>query len=93
LGAYCTHDGYAGWMPKVLQVRDVPDEVHDALCKAAHGEGLSLTKYVLRELEQVARREQVVQENAAIIRQVQASVRGNSNRDLILSILDEGRRG
>ena len=38
-------------MSKVMQFRDVPDEVHDALAQAARAQGLSLTKYVLRELE------------------------------------------
>lgn len=80
-------------MPKVMQIRDVPDEVHAALSRAAKEEGLSLTKYVLRELEHVARRAHVVQQNATVIRQTQAQVQGRPGRDLILSVLDEGRRG
>lgn len=76
-----------------MQIRDVPDEVHAALSRAAKEEGLSLTKYVLRELEHVARRAHVVQQNATVIRQTQAQVQGRPGRDLILSVLDEGRRG
>ncbi len=76
-----------------MQIRDVPDEVHAALSRAAKEEGLSLTKYVLRELEHVARRAHIVQQNATVIRQTQAQVQGRPGRDLILSVLDEGRRG
>ena len=38
-------------MPKTIQVRNVPDEIHrEAKARAAH-EGISLSAYVLRELE------------------------------------------
>jgi hypothetical protein len=43
-------------MPKVIQIRDVPNEVRDALAEAADAEGLWLTGYVRRELEHLARR-------------------------------------
>lgn len=79
-------------MPKVVQIRDVPDEVHDALVQAAQDQGLSLTRYVLRELEHVAARAQVVRNNAATIRQTQEAVRGTPDRETILSVLREGRR-
>lgn len=78
-------------MSKVIQIRDVPDEVHDALANAAGAQGLSLTKFMLRELEHIASRAQVVQANAAVIRQTQAAVRGHADRDTILSALGEGR--
>lgn len=92
-GAGCTHANYGGRVPKIMQIRDVPDDVHDALSKAAQGQGLSLNRYVLRELEHVARREQVAQENAAIIRRTQAKIRSRPDREVILSVLDDGRRG
>jgi hypothetical protein len=78
-------------MPKVMQIRDVPDEVHDALAQAARGQGLSLTKYVLRELEHLAQRPQVVRHNAATIRRTQQKVNGRPGRETILALLHEGR--
>jgi plasmid stability protein len=42
--------------PKVIQVRNVPDRLHRKLKSRAALEGLSLSDYVLREMEQVAER-------------------------------------
>jgi uncharacterized protein (DUF1778 family) len=78
-------------MSRVIQIRDVPDEVHDALSDAAEAQGLSLTRFMLRELEHLAKREQVIHDNAAVIRETQAKVRGRAGRDLILNALREGR--
>ncbi|MEZ5236765.1 MAG: antitoxin [Acidimicrobiales bacterium] len=78
-------------MPKVLQIRDVPDDVHAALTAAAEAQHLSLAGYVRRELEQLARRAQAVQENAAVVRDTQATVRGRVDRRAILEALHEGR--
>lgn len=74
-----------------MHIRDVPDEVHNALAEAAEAQGLSLTRYVRRELEHLAKRTQVVQDNAAVIRRTQARVQGRPDRDTILSVLHEGR--
>jgi hypothetical protein len=78
-------------MPRVIQIRDVPDEVHEALASAADEQGLSLTRYVLRELEQLARRAHAVKNNAAVIRETQAKVKGTVDRTTILAALHEGR--
>lgn len=78
-------------MSKVMQIRDVPDEVHEALAGAAMAEGLSLTKYMLRELKQLANRERFVQNNTAVIRRTQSSVQGRPDRGTILAVLHEGR--
>lgn len=43
-------------MPKIVQVRDVPDEVHAALTDQAAAAGLSLNQFVLREYAKIARR-------------------------------------
>lgn len=91
MGAQCTHGGYAGGMSKVIQIRDVPDDVHAALAEAADEQGLSLTRYVLRELENISVRARVVADNTAVIRRTQESVRGEVDRDTILAALDEGR--
>lgn len=78
-------------MPKVIQIRDVPDEVHEALTVAAEAQGLSLTKYMRRELEHLATRAQVVHNNAGVIRETQAKVRAHVDRTTILAALHEGR--
>lgn len=91
MGASCTHLRYGLRMSKVMQIRDVPDAVHDALVRTAKAQGLSLTKYVLRELEHLAGRPQVVRENAASIRRTQQAVQGRPEREMILAVLHEGR--
>lgn len=78
-------------MSKVMHIRDVPDDVHAALVEAAEAQGLSLTRYLQRELEHLAKRAQIVQDNAGSIRSTQARVQGRSDRDTILSVLHEGR--
>jgi uncharacterized protein (DUF1778 family) len=78
-------------VPRVIQIRDVPDDVHDALAEAAKAQGLSLTRYMLRELEHLAKRTEAVHANAAVIRQTQAMVRGQVDRATILGALHEGR--
>ncbi|MGL5866974.1 MAG: hypothetical protein ACRCYX_14105 [Dermatophilaceae bacterium] len=42
-------------MSKVIQVRGVPDDVHDGLSARARGAGLSLNQFILREYERIAR--------------------------------------
>lgn len=87
----CTHQGMVVTVSRVIQIRDVPDDVHDALTEAAEAQGLSLTRYMLRELEHLAKRAQAVETNAAVIRDTQAKVRGRVDRDTILAALHEGR--
>ena len=43
-------------MSKMIQIRNVPDEVHRRLKSRAALAGLSMSDYVLRELEQVLSR-------------------------------------
>jgi hypothetical protein len=76
---------------KVIQIRGVPDEVRHALAEAAAAEGLSLAKYVRRELEHLASRAQRARDNAAVVRQAQAQVVSGVDRETILSTLHEGR--
>lgn len=78
-------------MSKVIQIRDVPDEVHDTLAHAAQAQGLSMTKYIQRELEHLAARVEAVEHNATVVRETQARVRGQANRDDILAALHAGR--
>jgi len=78
-------------MPKVIQIRDVPEEVRHALAAAAKDQGLSLTRFLRRELEQLARRPQVVRHNTAVVRRTQHSVGVTVDREQILSALEVGR--
>ncbi len=78
-------------MAKVIQIRDVPDDVRDALAAAAEAEGMSMTGYVRRELEHLAWRAQRVRHNAAVVRETQNRVGGGVDRNAILSVLHEGR--
>ena len=55
-------------MAKVVQVRDVPDDVHAALVAQAGAAGLSLNQFVLREYARIARRS----DNAAMLRELAA---------------------
>jgi antitoxin FitA len=41
-------------MGKVIQVRDVPDDIHDQLTARARLAGLSLNQFILREYERIA---------------------------------------
>jgi plasmid stability protein len=43
-------------MSKMIQVRNVPDNLHRKLKMRAASEGLSLSDYLLREIERVAER-------------------------------------
>ena len=78
-------------MGKVIQIRDVPDDVRDALAEAARAEGLSLSGYARRELEHVARRASRVRENATVVRRTQQRVGAGVDRETILATLHEGR--
>lgn len=42
-------------MSKMIQIRDVPDEVHRMLKVRAAAEGISLSDYIKRDLEELAR--------------------------------------
>lgn len=42
-------------MSKMIQIRNVPDEIHRALKLRATAEGLSLSDYIKRDLEELAK--------------------------------------
>ncbi|MFP5345566.1 MAG: hypothetical protein ACLGIA_00835 [Actinomycetes bacterium] len=52
---------------------------------------VSLTRYLLDELEHIARRAELVRYNADVIRGTQARVKGGVDRTTILTALHEGR--
>jgi antitoxin FitA len=74
-------------MSKMIQVRNVPDDVHRALKAAALAEGMSLSDYIKRELATVAGQASFEEIDARI------RARGPSNlrRETILSALREAR--
>jgi len=47
---------YAEDMSKMIQVRDVPEELHSTLKARAAREGMSLSDFIKRELERTAER-------------------------------------
>jgi len=78
-------------MSKVIQIRGVPIEVHDALVEAAEAQGLSLTSYLRRELSHLAQRSQIAEANAAVIAKTQGQLQDAVDRNTILTVLHEGR--
>ncbi len=50
------HVLYAKYMPKMVQVRNVPERVHSTLKARAAREGMSLSDFIKRELERSAER-------------------------------------
>ena len=52
---------YARHMPKMIQLRHVPDELHRKLKARAALEGLSLSEYLLQEIRRVADRPTLVE--------------------------------
>ncbi|HEX6754024.1 MAG TPA: hypothetical protein VF093_10620 [Solirubrobacterales bacterium] len=61
-------------MPKMIQIRNVPDEVHKTLKVRAATEGLSLSDYIKRDLEELAKQ--------ATIEEVFASARARGSSGL-----------
>jgi plasmid stability protein len=78
-------------MPRVIQIRDVPDEVHSALTAAAAARGMSLSRFARGELEAAARRAQVARENADVVRRTKAAVGRRVDREAILAAIHAGR--
>ena len=52
----CRTCGYVEHMPKMIQLRHVPDDLHRKLKARAALEGLSLSDYLLQEVRRVAER-------------------------------------
>ena len=78
-------------MVRVIQIRDVPDDVHEVLAKAAEAEKLSLNRYVLRELEHLAHRAEAVELNARVITETRARIPNKVARSNILAAVQAGR--
>jgi plasmid stability protein len=76
----------------MLQVRNLPDEVHERLKQRAAEERMSLSDYVARELTKMVR----YRSNAEILEEARrrARERGTSvSHEQIVSAIHEGREG
>lgn len=71
-------------MSKMIQIRDVPDEVHRTLKVRAAAEGLSLSDYIKRDLEELARQ--------ATLEDVFASARAQGESGITAEEIVEGIR-
>jgi antitoxin FitA len=74
-------------MSKMIQVRNVPDDMHQVLKVAALAEGMSLSDYIKRELATIA--------DQASFEEIDARIRARGpsglRRETILSALREAR--
>lgn len=72
-------------MSKMIQIRNVPDEVHRALKVRAMEEGISLSDYIKRDLEELAQQ--------ATIEELAARARGRGSSPIPTeSILEDLRQ-
>jgi hypothetical protein len=74
-------------MSKMIQVRNVPDEMHRALKASAAAEGLSLSDYIKRELGGVTAKASLEEIDARIRARGPSGVK----RENIIRILRESR--
>jgi plasmid stability protein len=74
-------------MSKMIQVRNVPDEVHRALKTRAAAEGMTLSDYIKKELERVTERSQLEEAFA------RAEARGSLGltTEQVVDLIREGR--
>ncbi len=72
----------------LVQIRDVPDDVHRTLKVRAASEGTSLSQYVLREVTRVAR----TPTPAELDERIRARGRSGISTADILAARDDGRR-
>ena len=78
-------------VPRVIQIRDVPDDVHEELRAAAEARGQSLTRFALAALEEAVRRQRSVAHNSEVIRRAKAEIAAEVPREAILEALREAR--
>jgi plasmid stability protein len=74
-------------MSKMIQVRNVPDEMHRALKASAAAEGMSLSDYIKRELGGVTAKASIEEIDARIRARGPSGVK----RESIVRILRESR--
>jgi len=76
---------------KVIQLRDVPDDVHAAITHAADERGLSLTAYLKLELSRLAQRAAILEHNVDVVHRTQARMGGPVDRVTLLAAIREER--
>lgn len=74
-------------MSKMIQVRNVPDEMHRALKVRAATEGLSLSDYIKRELSWVAGKSKLEE----VLQRVEARGPSGLKTKTIVELIREGR--
>jgi plasmid stability protein len=74
-------------MPKMIQVRNVPEEVHRTLKARAAAAGLSLSDYIKRDLEQAAARPSLDEIDARVAARGRSGLRTRT----VLSALADAR--
>lgn len=75
-------------MPKVIQVRDVPDDVHRGLADEARRAGMSLNQYLLVQYRRMARRA----DNRRVLESLADLEGPRPTREQVLDQLDRDRR-
>lgn len=73
---------YGGSVSKTVQVRGVPDDIHRELRVRAAAAGLSLSQYLLEELERIASRPRV----ADVIQRTAGRPLGPSDTDIVEAV-------
>lgn len=74
-------------MPKMIQIRNVPDDMHKALKVRAAAEGMTLSDYIKRELSYVAGKSKIEE----IGQRVRAGGPSGLSTETIVRLIREGR--
>ncbi len=74
-------------MSKMIQVRNVPDEVHRTLKARAAAAGMSLSDYIKRDLEEAAARPTLEEIDARVVARGRSGLRTRT----VISALREAR--
>ena len=74
-------------MSVALQIRDVPEEVRDALAEMARKRGQSLQAFLLALVEQEAR----FARNLAVLKRFEGRTDGVSDSESVSEIMDQAR--
>jgi hypothetical protein len=80
---------YSEYMSKMIQVRDVPDRLHGVLKSRAAREGMSLSDFIKRELQNIAERP-TMQEWLELTRLAKPIRTKRSAVDVIRELREEG---
>jgi antitoxin FitA len=82
------HVTYTPSMSKMIQIRDVPDEVHSILKARAARDGMSLSDYLKRELERTAHQPNL-REWVEMVRHMKPISSGQSSSEIVRELRDQ----